>query len=265
MLITLTTDFGTGGRYVAQMKGELYRRAPGVTVVDLSHEIPPQDIAAAARLLEHGTPGFPAGTVHLAVIDPGVGTDREIVAVGAHNQIYVGPDNGLFGWIRGRLVEGVKIDLASLDLKSISPTFHGRDIMAPAAAWLAKGAALSDLGEPLESLIALPANEAPIVSDSRIEGRVVEVDHYGNLITNIRADTLIDVPHGDQLRITLGDHETYGLWQTYAEQPPQTLIALVGSTRYVELAIVNGSAAAMLFAGVGSAVCLDWKPSDLQK
>lgn len=260
MLITLTTDFGTGGRYVAEMKGVLYRQAPGVTVVDLSHEIPPQDLAAGARFLEQSTTGFPAGTVHLAVIDPGVGTDREIVAVHAHGQFYLGPDNGLFGWTKGGLTEAVAIDLARLDLKAVSHTFHGRDIMAPAAAWLARGAKLTDLGEPLDEFVKLPEVEQPIATGEHLEGRVVEVDHYGNLITNVPIETLADAPHGDRLRITLGDHETYGLWQTYGDQPPNTLLALVGSTGHIELAITNGNAAKMLFAGVGSAVHFDWSP-----
>ncbi len=257
-LITLTTDFGTGGRYVPQMKGVLYRRAPGVAVVDLSHEVPPQDIAAGARFLEQSTTGFPAGTVHLAVIDPGVGTDREIVAVHAHGQFYVGPDNGLFGWLHGVLVEAVTLDLARLNLDAVSNTFHGRDIMAPAAAWLAKGAQLSDLGDPRDGLVRLPDDDGPTIHEQRIEGRIVEVDHYGNLITNVPAEALADAPHGDRLRITLGDHETFGLWQTYGEQPAGTLIALIGSTGHVELAITNDNAARMLFAGVGGAVTFDW-------
>lgn len=260
MLITLTTDFGLGGRYVAQMKGVLYREAPGVTVVDLSHSIPPQDLAAGARFLEQSTTGFPAGTVHLTVIDPGVGSEREIVAVHAHGQVYVGPDNGLFGWIDGQLTEAVAIDLPRLNLKSISNTFHGRDIMAPVAAWLAKGAELTDLGEPHRRLVKLPQSEPPIATDCRLEGRVVEVDHYGNLITNVRPDDLGDAPRDERLRITLGEHQTFGLWRTYADQPPQTLLALVGSTGCLELAITNGSAAEMLGGRVGDPVVLDWGP-----
>ncbi|QDT69686.1 Adenosyl-chloride synthase [Planctomycetes bacterium MalM25] len=261
MLITLTTDFGLGGRYVAQMKGVLYRKAPGVTVVDLSHAIPPQDVAAGARFLEQSTTNFPAGTVHLAVIDPGVGSDREIVAVHAHGQFYVGPDNGLFGWTQSELTEAVAIDLPRLNLKKVSNTFHGRDIMAPVAAWLAKGAKLTDLGEPRQELVRLPESEPPVATEGGLEGRVVEVDHYGNLITNVEAAMLGDAPCDERLRIALGEHETFGLWRTYADQPPQTLLALVGSTGHVELAITGGSAATMLGAGVGEAVRIDWDKS----
>lgn len=258
MLITLTTDFGTGGRYLAEMKGVLYRDAPGVTVVDLSHEIPPQDIAAAARLLQYGTAGYPAGTVHLAVVDPGVGTSRPIVAIEAAGQRYLGPDNGLFGWLAETTDEVVRLDLQKFNADAASMTFHGRDLMAPAAAMLARGCALSDLGSPHDQLVTLTPTPAPEHLDDKLLGQIVEVDHYGNLITNLRPVMLGDAPLDDRLRITLGVHETFGLWRTYAQQPPQTLVALVGSTGFLELAIVNGSAGQMLRAGVGDTVRLSW-------
>lgn len=258
MLITLTTDFGTGGRYAAELKGVLYSKAPGVTVVDLSHEIPPQDIAAAARLLQHGTPRFPDGTVHLAVVDPGVGTDRPIVAIQLGEQFYLGPDNGLFGWMDGWTDEIVRLDLEKFNADCASMTFHGRDLMAPAVALLATGTALSELGPPHEELVTLPPPPEPTRADSELRGDVVEIDHYGNLITNVRPGQLGDAPLDDRLRVTLGEHETFGLWQTYAQQPPQTLLALVGSTGFIELAIVNGSAAEMLRSAVGDRVQLDW-------
>lgn len=257
-IVTLTTDFGPSGRYVAQMKGVLFSRAPGITVVDLSYEIPPQDVAAAAALLEQAVPYWPAGTVHLAVVDPGVGTERAIVAIDALGQRFVGPDNGLFGWLAGRVDGMVALSRERLDAAGNSQTFHGRDVMAPAAALLAGGTALAELGEPHGELVTLPRHDAPDLFESRVEGFVAEVDRYGNLITNIPVEALEDAPHGDRLRISLGEHETFGLWRTYGEQPPQTLIALVGSTGMVELAIVNGSAAMMLAAGVGDAVTLDW-------
>lgn len=258
MLVTLTTDFGTGGRYVAEMKGVLYSQAPGVTVVDLSHEVPPQDIAAGARLLEFGTTRFPDGTVHLAVVDPGVGTDRAIVAIRASGQFYLGPDNGLFGWLTNSADAIVALDLERFDHNNASTTFHGRDLMAPAAALLAKGTALSELGPPRQELVLLPSTPEPIKSDQEMTGQVVEIDHYGNLITNLRPVMLSGAPLDERLRITLGVHETFGLWRTYAQQPPQTLVALVGSTGFIELAVVNGSAARMLRAGVGDAVRLSW-------
>lgn len=261
MLLTLTTDFGPGGRYVAQMKGVIYSRAPGVTVVDLSHDIAPQDIAKAARLLEAAAGYWPAGTVHLAVVDPGVGTERSIVAVEAFGQKFIGPDNGLFGWLEGRVDSCVALSRERLAVAGDSCTFHGRDLMAPAAALLLLGTPLSELGAPHSSLQRLPMTDGPHIEAERIEGRVVEVDRYGNLITNISADLLKDAPRDERLRVTLGEHETYGLWQTYGENPPQTLVAVVGSEGFVEVALVNGNAAEMLGAGVGDAVCLDWSKS----
>lgn len=258
MLITLTTDFGPSGRYVAELKGVLYSRAPGVTVVDLSHDIPPQEIAAAARLLEYGTSGYPGGTIHLAVVDPGVGTKRPIVVIAASGQYYVGPDNGLFGWLADSADAVVALDLRKFDADSASTTFHGRDLMAPAAALLAKGVGLDQLGPPHTQLVTLPPPHEPTSSDKEVCGEIAEVDHYGNLITNVRPIMLGDAPLDDRLRITLGEHETFGLWQTYAQQPPQTLLALVGSTGFVELAIVNGSAAEMLRVGAGDTVRLSW-------
>lgn len=261
MLITLTTDFGLGGRYVAQLKGVLYSEAPGVTIVDLSHTVPPQDIAAAARLLEQGTPRFPVGTVHLAVVDPGVGTDRPIVAIEAADQFYLGPDNGLFGWLDGWTDQVVALDLDRFNADCAAMTFHGRDLMAPAAALLAKGADLSEIGPRHDGLVTLPGVQEPAKGETCLTGEVVEVDHYGNLITNVRPEDLGYAPRDERLRIALGEHETFGLWRTYADQPPQTLLALVGSTGHVELAITGGSAAEMLGAHVGDTVRLDWGQS----
>jgi S-adenosylmethionine hydrolase len=259
MLLTLTTDFGPSGRYVAQMKGVLYSRARGVTIVDLSHDIPPQDIAAASRLLEAAAAYWPVGTTHLAVVDPGVGTERPIVVIEALRQRFIGPDNGLFGWLEGRVDACVALSPERVAPAGDSCTFHGRDLMAPAAALLLSGTPLKELGAPHASLQRLPMTDGPHIEADRIEGRVVEVDHYGNLITNIGADLLKDAPHDERLRVTLGEHETYGLWQTYGENPPQTLVAVVGSEGFVEVALVNGNAAEMLGAGVGDEVCLDWR------
>jgi hypothetical protein len=263
MLVTLTTDFGASGRYVAQLKGVLYSRAPGVTVVDLSHGIAPQDIAAAARLLEAAATYWPAWTVHLAVVDPGVGTDRAIVAIEALGQRFVGPDNGLFGWLVGRVEGCVALSRERLALAGDSSTFHGRDLMAPAVAMLLKGSPLSELGTPHPALRTLPDGVAPQVDSEQIEGHIVEIDRYGNLITDIYQRLLGDAPRDERLRVLIGEHETYGLWRTYGEHPPQTLFALVGSDGFVEVALVNGSAAEMLLARVGDTVRLDWRDREV--
>lgn len=258
-IITLTTDFGAGSHYVAQMKGVLLCEAPTATLVDLSHDIGPQNIGEAARLLEHGTPRFPKGTVHLAVVDPGVGTDRPIVAIDAGTQRYVGPDNGLFGWIGNWADAAVVVDAERLGGKTPSATFHGRDIMAPVAARLALGAELTDFGEEHEILASLPRTIEPKKNGQSIAGRIVEVDRFGNLISNVPAGMLSKAPRDSRLRIACGEHETFGLQYTYGDHPPQTLVALVGSGGMLELAIVNGNAAEMLAATEGDDLLIDWK------
>ncbi|TWT42923.1 SAM hydrolase/SAM-dependent halogenase family protein [Botrimarina hoheduenensis] len=260
-IITLTTDFGTGSHYVAQLKGVLLTGAPSATLIDLSHDIPPQGIAAAARLLELGTPRFPAGTVHLAVVDPGVGTERAIVAVRVGGHHYVGPDNGLFGWLNGWIDGAVALDLERLSVEAASATFHGRDIMAPVAARLARGERLAALGDAVEELVCLPAVPTPLARPGRIEGQIVEVDTFGNLISNIPLGMLSRAPRNNRLCVSLGEHETYGLQTTYADQDPQTLVALVGSGGMLELAIVNGNAAQMIAAGEGDMLVVSWCPT----
>lgn len=259
-IITLTTDFGAGSRYVAQLKGVLMSRAAAeVSLVDLSHAIAPQDIASAARLLADSSHWYPVGTVHLAVVDPGVGTDRPIVAVESKGQRYVAPDNGLLGWIDPiEIDQMVEVESDKFLPAGNSSTFHGRDRMAPAAALLASGAKLSDLGKPHTRLQQVKTMPEPVQKSDRIEGQVVEVDNYGNLITNISAEMLASIPHDESLVVACGEHKTFGLWRTYADQPAQTLIALIGSTTMLELAITNGNAAEMLDAKAGATVEVTW-------
>ena len=161
------------------MKGVLLSLCPEAKLVDLSHEIPPQDIGAGAKLLREAAPYYREGTVHLAVIDPGVGTERAIVAIDALGQRFIGPDNGLFGWLKNESPQMVTLDPAKIGVTASSNTFHGRDLMAPAAARLATGAALLELGSETDSLVLLMEAPQPVFGEKRIEGCVVEVDHYG--------------------------------------------------------------------------------------
>lgn len=241
------------------MKGVLLSRALGVTLVDLSHSIAPQDIDSAAKLLQESTPWYPKGTVHLAVVDPGVGTDRPIVLVEAAGQKYVAPDNGLLGWIEEDSIEQIaQLDPSLVNPAGNSATFHGRDLMAPAAAMLAVGSEVSQLGVASSSLCKLGPVAKPISQPNRLLGKIVEIDRYGNLISNIPAEQLTSLPCDDRLKIVCDEHETFGLWRTYADQPAQTLMALVGSTSMVELAISNGNAAEMLGVRVGMAMEITW-------
>jgi hypothetical protein len=248
-IVTLTTDFGGDGPYVAAMKGVLLREAPGIHLVDVSHIVSPQSIREGAFILGSAWPWFPKGTVHLAVVDPGVGTDRRLLAVSISGHWFVLPDNGLIGLVARRRIIDSAWSLAFPDDRPISRTFHGRDILAPAAAHLARGGDPADLGSACDDLVALdwplPIELGPIVL-----GEVVFRDYYGNLVTNVPAAQLIGPGWGVQI----GSEEIPNLVGTYGDRPAGSLVALEGSSGLVEIAEVNGDAAKRLDMGVGSTV-----------
>jgi S-adenosyl-L-methionine hydrolase (adenosine-forming) len=258
-IITLTTDFGTGSPYVAAMKAVILSINPEATLVDLSHAIPPQDIRSGALVLAEFAPQFPPGTIHVAVVDPGVGTSRGIVYARIGQQDFVAPDNGLLSRLAIRTLPSTIISVTQREfwLPDVSATFHGRDIMAPVAARLSLGLEPSRLGPPQAELAQLEWTEA-LVSANKIEGAVESVDSFGNLITNISAGALARVPRGEEVAIVCDEHETRGIFKTYAEQPQMTLIALVGSSGNLELAIVGDSAAVMLGVRAGAPVTVTW-------
>jgi hypothetical protein len=258
-LITLTTDFGVGSRYVAAMKGVILSINPQARVIDLSHGIPHQDVRQGAIALAETAPLFPPGTIHVAVVDPGVGTDRRIVYAQIGTQQFVAPDNGLLSRLAAaeRPFKIVSLDEPRFWLPQVSSTFHGRDIMAPVAARLGLGLSPDELGRSLEALIELPWPEVQCVAQ-KITGEVVEVDSFGNLITNITREMLAGVPTNETVTSTCDEHVTQGIFRTYSDQPEMTLIALVGSGGRLELAIVGESAAAMLGVQVGTPVQVTW-------
>ena len=247
-ILTLTTDFGADGPYVAAMKGVILGLAPGTQMVDVSHSIAPQNIAEGSYVLAGIVPYFPAGTVHLAVVDPGVGTDRRLIALEVDGHRFVVPDNGLIGGVlRGRDLAGIW-EIRNPDLRRpvVSPTFHGRDILAPAAAHLLRGGSPSELGPKLDNVVVLSSLE-PVEDEQGLVGEVVFLDSFGNLITNIPRDRLGSVePSGWSVEI-LG-HRIDGMIRTYAQRQAGTLVALIGSSNRVEVAVVNGDAAGP-FAG----------------
>jgi S-adenosyl-L-methionine hydrolase (adenosine-forming) len=258
-IITLTTDFGPGSRYVAAMKGVILSINPRVQLVDLSHAIPHQDIRAGAIVLAETARWFPPETIHVAVVDPGVGSSRRVVYARIGSQHFVAPDNGLLS--RLALLEAPSkiacINEPRFWLHDVSPTFHGRDIMAPIAARLSLGLSPDELGEPLDQLFNLPWPEVQQVPN-RIDGEVIEIDSFGNLITNITRDMLHGVPTGEVVVVSCDEHETHGIYATYSDQPPMTFMAHVGSTGRLELAIVDENAAAMLGVKVGAPVRVSW-------
>jgi hypothetical protein len=254
MIITLTTDFGASSPYVGAMKGVILSIDPSATIVDISHDVPPQDVRAGAILLADVAHWFPAATIHLAVVDPGVGTDRRLVAFEAGRQRFLGPDNGLFSRVAAQVRPEriVSLENPRYRLEPTSATFHGRDILAPAAARLARGLELTALGPPLDALVTLPWPEPQIEGD-RIAGQIEWVDPFGNLITNLRAAHLETVAC-DRWRIECGGAALEGLVRTYGDRPAGELVALIGSGGRLEVAVVQGSAAKRLGLGAGGPV-----------
>jgi len=252
--VTLTTDFGIGGPYVAAMKGVLLGLAPGTQIVDVCHTIAPQNILEGAFVLASIVSSFPAGTVHLVVIDPGVGTDRRLLAVKLADQWFVLPDNGLIsGVARSHPPVGIwEISSPAIRRPVVSETFHGRDILAPAAAHLVRGADPALLGPPVERFVTV-RNFDPTPDDLDYVGEVIFRDNFGNLITNVNSSHLAGHP-GEEWTVELAGARIEGLSRTYGEKPTGSLIALAGSSGWIEIAVVNGDAARHLTAGAGTTV-----------
>jgi S-adenosylmethionine hydrolase len=241
-LITLLTDFGTSDGYVGEVKGVLVSGAPGAMVVDISHEVGAQDVDGARLAVARYWRRFPRGTVHLVVVDPGVGSSRAAIAVASDGRFLVGPDNGVLSPALLALdASAVELPLPS----NASNTFHGRDVFAPAAAALAAGARLEELGAPFDSPIIRRTPEARRLGDGRVLGQVISVDRFGNLITNIVA------MNGGRVDIAARSLEVR---RAYSDVRAGELTALVGSLGFVEVAVRDGSAAASLAVGRGAPV-----------
>ena len=253
-ILTLTTDFGTQGPYVASLKGVILGLAPGTQLVDVSHAIAPQNILEGAFVLASIVDAFPPGTVHLGVVDPGVGSARRIIAAKAAEQWFVAPDNGLLSVVaRDHPLDGVwEITNTKLFRRTVAATFHGRDIMAPAAAHLARGLDPDELGPPRHGIVTLPTIE-PRPDEHGFVGEVIFSDAFGNLITNMPAQRLV-ANRPETWSIEIAGERIAGLCRTYSDRPPGTLIALAGSSGWIEVAVVNGDAARHLGAGPGTTV-----------
>jgi S-adenosylmethionine hydrolase len=259
-IITLLTDFGLKDGNVGVMKGVIWEIAPEVQIADLSHLIPPQDVQEAALILSRSAPFFPPGTVHLAVVDPGVGTARRPLAARLGEHFFVLPDNGLITLLleqaqaANESVEFVHLDQPQYWLPSISHVFHGRDIFAPCAAHLANGAFLQELGTPIHDPKRLKF-PVPIRTASGLQGEVIHIDHFGNLSTCIRRQHLGEP---STLRVRLGGVEIAGLVRTFGDRLPGELVALYGSTDFLIVSVVNGSAAQRLGVKIGDPVEVTW-------
>jgi S-adenosylmethionine hydrolase len=259
-LITLLTDFGPDSHYVAQMKGVLLGLNPGLRIVDLSHAVAPQQIRQAAFLLQQSVAAFPADTCHVVVVDPGVGTDRRILLARIQGQYFVSPDNGVLSDVmQDGSVEWVRSITASQYWRpSLAATFHGRDIMAPVAAHLSLGVPPAAFGPRVDDPHVL-TEPTVVVRSGQLCGTVVHVDAFGNLITDLRQSLLESISSESVLQVYVdraAQPVSVRRVRTYADQPAGSLVVLIGSGGYVEIAQVNGNAAATLGGRTGTPVRL---------
>jgi hypothetical protein len=236
VIITLLTDYGTADAYVGEVKGALLGRAPDATLVDITHEIPPGDVAAGAYILAQAASRFPAGTVHLAVVDPGVGTPRRALAAQAGGHRFVAPDNGVLS----RVLDAKDRRVVSLPVPpTASATFQGRDVFAPAAADLARGRALDELGAVIDDPVCLPRPRL-VRAGADLVGEIVHVDRFGTLVTNLPGARVVP---GALVRVGVYD---LVLRSTFADVPIGDLVAFVGSAGTVEIAVRDGRADTVL-------------------
>lgn len=251
-IVTLTTDFGLTDSYVAEMKGVLLSRFPEARIVDVSHGVPPQDVLAGGFAIERAMRAFPTGTVHVAVVDPGVGSKRRLLQVHLHGQHVLCPDNGLITWAWRRLGGGVAHELIWRPADP-SATFHGRDILAPAAAMLASGRLpASGLTGAVVEPFLLPV--AP-TAHRPAEAQVIHTDHFGNATTNVPAEA-IAAPSPSVIRIA--QRSLGPVRRTYADVADGEPLALIGSSGLLEIAVRNGSAAAALGLRVGDRLTIEY-------
>jgi len=251
-LVTLTTDFGPGSCYVAALKGALLQISPQARLVDLSHRIPPQDLHYTSFFLRASVPFFPPGTLHVVVVDPAVGTTRAILYVEVGGQRLLVPDNGCWTALcedLGTPNRVLRLEDQSYWRPQVSPTFHGRDIFAPVAGHLSLGLDPGRLGPVVSDWVRL-AIPRPRIGFSRVEGEVVFVDPFGNLVTNIPGRVVV----GGVVEIWAGSTQIPRLVRTYGEAKPGSLVALVSSMDTLEIAVAQGSAAATLKAATGMSV-----------
>jgi len=252
-IITLTTDFGMTDSYVGVMKGVVLGIVPDVHLVDLTHEIAAQDVRGAEYVLSRAVPFFPDGAVHLAVVDPGVGSHRRPLLITTSRACYVGPDNGLFTFaIVDPSAEVFELDRAEFWLPSVSRTFHGRDIFAPVAAHVARGVSRYDLGRPISDPVRLPRVMPQRHNDGHITGHVVHVDRFGNLITDVPGGWMA----GGRWHVEVGGQQISQFGTTYGDAVLDTLAVLVSSADTVEIAVHGGNAAARLGVTAGESVIL---------
>jgi S-adenosylmethionine hydrolase len=253
-VITLTTDFGLRDPFVGIMKGVILSICPSARLVDLTHDLPPQDVQGGGLALEAAVAFFPPGTVHLGVVDPGVGSVRRAIAVRSAGHYLVGPDNGLLAFaFEGAGWTAVALTAPEYRLPDVSRTFHGRDIFAPAAAYLAAGVPLERLGPRVEDPVRL-SRPACRLEGRTLIGEVLDSDRFGNLMTSIPAGRLGEIPGQGDLVVEVAGRPVRGLVQAYAEAADGEPAAIVGSTGRLEIFVNGGSARDCLGVGRGAPI-----------
>jgi S-adenosylmethionine hydrolase len=260
-VITLLTDFGTNDEYVGQMKGVILSLYPAATIVDITHQIDSQDITQAAFAIRCTYHYFPEGTVHLIVVDPGVGTDRDLLALQLKDHFFIAPDNGVLTLLlnEAEIASLVRMTNSNYYGAAVSRTFHGRDIIAPVGAHIAKGLELKALGPEIDvhGIVCLDGLRARRTDNGELRGEVVSIDHFGNLITNIDSEMLSASLHAgreNKIQIKIGSNIISGLSETYASAGRKTPLALIGSRGYLEIAVNHGNAADLLKSKKGDGV-----------
>jgi hypothetical protein len=262
-IVTLTTDFGIRDSYVGVMKGVILSICPTAHLVDITHAITPQNVVEAAFIVQSFVPYFPVGTVHLVVVDPGVGSPRRAIALTTPRARYVGPDNGVLGpvWQDARTrwtpaeVRTVELTVPRFWRPQVSTTFHGRDIFAPVAAHLAAGIPLRAFGPALDTIEVASLPEPVREPDGSLRGSIIYVDHFGNCVSNITVAHLDWLgPQHQELEVTVGEHSVGTIQRTYADVAPGMPLALPGSNGRLELAVRNGHASQTLGVAAGDIV-----------
>lgn len=260
-IVTIISDFGLRDEYAGVIKGVILSICPSASIVDITHQIDPQDILQAAYLVPSFYRFFPQGTVHLIVVDPGVGGDRDILAISHRGHVFIAPDNGVLTLLMSREKSDtiVRINNADYFLKPVSTTFHGRDIFAPVSAHIINGTALRDLGTTIEcaDIIHLEDPCCRISETGELFGKIISIDRFGNLTTNIDSKSLTALCHAEsknRLQIRIGAHEILGLSDRYSNAELNTPLALIGSRNYLEIAVNCGSAEKYFKAQKGDSV-----------
>ena len=255
-LITLTTDFGVQDHYVGVLKAVILSIAPEMRMIDISHEIPPQDIMAGAWVVRNSAMLFPPNSVHLVVVDPGVGTSRKPIAMQIEDQFFVGPDNGIFSLIADQYKHhAVELTNSNFWRPNPSKTFHGRDIFAPVAAHLANGTDIHKLGKPLESLETYRW-AVPISDKDGVQGWIVHIDRFGNLVTNIPEEMIDETGEGANIKIYVGNTILDRLVETFGDVTEGEPAAYIGSSGMLEIAINKGDAHEMLGVEKGAQISI---------